>query len=105
MGNDLISFSQPPERRRLTKTERALVQRAEDDRNTLLFEARKQEFTTALRKRLSENALYDVRDVAELAQDLAGGDQFLAAMLIPIVQEFTRQTTREVRNFGNGRGF
>ncbi|MEU9779652.1 hypothetical protein AB0H92_01450 [Streptomyces phaeochromogenes] len=108
MGNELTlgGFGQQPERRgRLSRDQRALVQRAEHDRDVLLFEAKKQEFTAALRLRMTESAMHDVTDVVNLARQLAGNDAFLAQELGKVVGEFTRQTTHDVRSFGNGLGF
>ncbi|MGW0864697.1 hypothetical protein [Streptomyces sp. NPDC002611] len=107
MGSELTlgGFGQQPERRgRLTRDQRALVQRAEHDRDALLFEAKKQEFTAALRLRLTESAMYDVTDVVGLARQLAGNDPFLAQELGKLAGEFTRQTAQDIRSFGNGLG-
>ncbi|MGW0495762.1 hypothetical protein ACWD0Z_10135 [Streptomyces sp. NPDC003007] len=108
MGNELMlgGFGQQPERRgRLTRDQRALVQRAEHDRDALLFEAKKQEFKAALRKRATDTAMYDITDVTQLAQQLAQGNPYLAQQLDIIVKSFTNETARDVRNFGNGLGF
>ncbi|WP_435212638.1 hypothetical protein [Streptomyces sp. bgisy034] len=107
MGSELTlgGFGQQPERRgRLSKDQRALVRRAEHDRDTLLYEAKKQEFTAALRKRQTDNALYDITDVTHLAQELAAGDPYLAQQLDIIVKSFTRETASDLRRFGNGLG-
>ena len=102
----LGGFGQQPERRgRLTRDQRALVQRAEHDRDALLFEAKKQEFKAALRKRATDTAMYDITDVTQLAQQLAGGNPYLAQQLDIIVKSFTNETARDVRSFGNGLGF
>jgi len=108
MGSDLTlgGFGQQPERRgRLSRDQRALVQRAEHDRDVLLFEAKKQEFTAALRKRQTDNAMYDIADVTHLAQELAVGNPYLAQQLDIIVKSFTHETVRDHRSFGNGLGF
>ncbi|MDX2697463.1 hypothetical protein [Streptomyces ipomoeae] len=108
MGNELMlgGFGQQPERRgRLTRDQRALVQRAEHDRDALLFEARKQEFTAALRLRMTEGAMHDVTDVVNLARQLGGDDPYLLRELGKLQQEFTRQTAHDIRSFGNGLGF
>jgi hypothetical protein len=58
------------------------------------------EVRAMLRKRITEEGMRDVTDVGHLAQELAAGDQFIAAMLIPIVQDFARQTANDIRSFG-----
>ncbi|MGW3931332.1 hypothetical protein ACWECC_24980 [Streptomyces microflavus] len=108
MGNELMlgGFGQEPERRgRLTREQRELVRRAEHNRDALLFEAKKQEFKAALRKRAADSALYDITDVTHLAQQLAEGNPYLAQQLDGIVKTFTNETARDIRNFGNGTGF
>ncbi|MBD2828149.1 hypothetical protein ID875_06965 [Streptomyces globisporus] len=105
MGSELMfgGFGQEPERRgRLNRDQRALQARADRDRTNLLYEAQKQEFTAALRTRMSQNGLQDARDVGELARELAGDDPFLASLLGPIAEEFGRQVVRDVRYFGKG---
>jgi DNA polymerase III delta prime subunit len=87
---------------RASKAERAMQQREQQEATNLMFEARKQEATALLRKRMSETAMYDVQDVGELARELANGDAFLASLLVPIVEEFARQTVRDIRTFGHG---
>ncbi|WP_416982943.1 hypothetical protein [Streptomyces sp. T028] len=107
MGSELTlgGFGQQPERRgRLSKDQRALVRRAEHDRDALLYEAKKQEFTAALRLRMTESAMHDVTDVVNLARQLAGNDPYLAQELTKLVGEFSRQTAHDVRSFGNGLG-
>ncbi|MFC8829030.1 hypothetical protein ACFT9I_27195 [Streptomyces sp. NPDC057137] len=89
---------------RPSKDQRALQARAERDRTNLLYEAQKQEFTEALRLRLTQNVMYDISDVVGLAEQLAAGNPYLAVELHKVVQEFARQSGRDVRNFGNGLG-
>ena len=111
MGNEIMlgAYGQPRSNRgvlaRATKAERALQQRESLEAATLLYEARRQEAVAMLRKRMSEAALYDIRDVGELAANLAGEDRFFAAMLVPIVEEFSRQTAQDIRSFNNGLSF
>ncbi|WP_369042472.1 hypothetical protein [Streptomyces sp. Midd1] len=110
MGSELMlgGFGQSESRKsvmRASKTERAMQQREQEAAANLLFEARKQEFTAALRQRATQNAMHDVRDVGTEARDLADGDPFLASLLIPLVEEFQRQTVRDIRTFGNGLSF
>jgi len=90
---------------RASKAQRAMHQREQETVANLLFEARKQEAIAVLRRRMADTAMYDVRDVGELACDLANGDPFLANLLVPIVEEFSRQTVRDIRAFGNGLTF
>ncbi|WP_103530557.1 hypothetical protein [Streptomyces sp. SM11] len=107
MGTDLTlgSYGNQPERRpRPTKQQRDLVRRAEQDRDALLYEAKKQEFTAALRLRLTEGALHDVTDVVSLARQLSAGDPYLTQELSKLVSDFTRETARDLRSFGNGLG-
>lgn len=87
---------------RPSREQRALQARADRDRTGLMYEAQKQEFKGALRQRLTENALHDVTEVVGMARQLAGGDAYLAAELHKIVQEFSRQAGRDIRDFGNG---
>ncbi|MFC8080346.1 hypothetical protein ACFUN8_33000 [Streptomyces sp. NPDC057307] len=89
---------------RQSKEQRALQARAKRDGANLLYEAQKQELTAALRMRLTENAMHDITDVVGLAQQLSAGDPYLAQELHKIVQDFARQSGRDVRNFGNGLG-
>ncbi|WP_354401200.1 hypothetical protein [Streptomyces sp. PvR018] len=55
-----------------------------------------------LRKRMTEDAAQDITDVAQLTQQLAGNDQWVASLLIPLVQEYARTTTRDIKDFGRG---
>ncbi|WP_427921147.1 hypothetical protein [Streptomyces sp. cg40] len=58
------------------------------------------ELRAMFRKRIVEDGMRDVTDVVEVAQQLAAGDQFVASLLIPIVQDFARQTSQDIRSFG-----
>ncbi|MCX4699014.1 hypothetical protein [Streptomyces sp. NBC_01373] len=52
---------------------------------------------------MTDDALSDVQEVGKLAQELADDDPFIASLLIPVVQEFTRATAQDIREFGRGR--
>ncbi|MBK6017009.1 hypothetical protein [Streptomyces sp. MBT53] len=58
------------------------------------------ELRAMFRKRITEDGMRDIADVTQVAVQLAAGDQFLATLLIPIVQEYGRQTAQDIRNFG-----
>ena len=58
------------------------------------------EVRAMLRKRITEDGMHDVTEVGQVAQQLANGDPFIGAMLIPIVQESARQTANDIRHFG-----
>ena len=110
MGSELMlgGFGQGDDRRglisRASKAQREMQQREQQTGAELLFLARKQEVTAALRHRMTQNAMHDVMDVVVLAERLAGGDPFLAQELTKIVGEFTRTTADDIRTFGNGLG-
>ncbi|WP_405970884.1 hypothetical protein OG496_12330 [Streptomyces sp. NBC_00988] len=111
MGNDLIlgGYGQPEERRGWLSPKQSAVQREFQQREErasaeLLFNARKQQATAALRMHLTETAMHDVTDMVSLARQLAGGDPLLAQELGKLVAEFNRQTARDIRSFGNGLG-
>ncbi|WP_411112939.1 hypothetical protein [Streptomyces sp. 029-5] len=108
MGGELSLFGGSDERRgglapRQSRGERAVMRKAETNLAALVTSGRHEEVKAMLRKRLTEDAMQDVTDVGRLAQELAGTDQFLATLLIPIVQEYARTTARDVRDFGRGR--
>jgi hypothetical protein len=109
MGADLSLFGGSEERRggmlapRQSRAQRSAEQRAEVELFQLVASGRQEEVKAMLRKRLTEDAMQDVTDVGRLAQELAGTDQFLATLLIPIVQEYARTTARDIRDFGRGR--
>jgi hypothetical protein len=90
---------------RRNRDRRTVARQAERNLNKLVASARHEEAKAVLRKRLAENGMQDVTDVAHLAQELANGDQYVAGLLIPIVQEFGRQTARDIRDFGRGTDF
>ncbi|MFI5888110.1 hypothetical protein [Streptomyces sp. NPDC051554] len=109
MGSELMLGGGQAEDRgwlaRPSKVQREIQRREEREGANLMYEAKKQEFTAALRKRLMENAVHDVTDVVVLAEQLSAGDQFLAQELGKLIGEFTRQTAQDIRSFGNGLGF
>jgi hypothetical protein len=90
---------------RHSRAVREIAQRAELDLAELLARGRYQEVRAILRKRMTEDGMQDVTDVGHLAQALAGGDQFIATLLVPMVQEFARTTARDIQNFGRGIDF
>lgn len=110
MGGELMLGGYGQERRRgflaprQSREQRALGERAELELSSLVNSGRQEEVKAMLRKRLTEDGMQDVTDVGRLAQELAAGDQFVASLLIPIVQEFARTTARDIRDFGRGRG-
>jgi hypothetical protein len=110
MNGDLMPshYGQPEERHgllvRQSRAMRTVQRRAELDLYQLVLSSRYEEIKAMLRKRLAEDGMQDVTDVGHLAQELANGDQFVASLLIPIAQEFARQTARDIRDFGRGRG-
>lgn len=89
---------------RPTRQQRRAVERADIELFQLAASGRHEEVKAMFRKRLTEDAMQDVTDVAGLARELAGEDQYLASLLIPIVQEYARTTARDIRDFGRGRG-
>lgn len=105
-SNLVLGNFEPDDRRglfaRQSRAQRSVQERAELDVLKLVAGAKKQEYTALLRKHMTEYGMEDIADVGRLAQELADGDQFIAAALIPIVQEFARQTARDVRDFGRG---
>jgi hypothetical protein len=88
--------------RRSSRAMREIQQRGELDLAQLINSGRQAEARAMVRRRLAEDGMADVADVGNLARDLANGDQFLASLLIPIVQEFARTTARDIREFGRG---
>ena len=89
---------------RPTRRQRAAMERADIDLFQLVSNGRAEEVKAMFRKRLTEDAMQDVTDVAGVARELAGQDQYLASLLIPIVQEYASATARDIRDFGRGRG-
>ncbi|HEV3170383.1 MAG TPA: hypothetical protein VGZ32_08595 [Actinocrinis sp.] len=112
MSNDLMLFGggdqggrgRRGEVARPTRRQRAAVERADIELFGLVSAGKQEEVKAIFRKRLTEDAMQDVTDVAGLARELAGNDQYIASLLIPIVQEYARTTTRDIRDFGRGRG-
>lgn len=106
MGSELMFGGQPDERRgamvRRSGVQRDIERRAERAGAELMYEAGKQEFTAMLRKRCAERGIYDIADVAQLARELADGDPFIGGLIVPVVQEFARQTAVDVRTLGQG---
>lgn len=113
MGSELETFSgggggvERARRRgevaRPTRRQRQAVERADIDRFQLLAHGEREELKSMFRKRLVEMGMEDVTDVANMARELAGDDEYVASLLIPIVQEYARTTARSVRDFGRGR--
>lgn len=109
MSNELALFGGGSQGRRgevarSTRRQRAAVERADIELFQLAAHVRHAEMTAMFRKKLTEDGMQDVTDVAGLARELSGGDQYVASLLIPIVQEYARTTTRDIRDFGRGRG-
>ncbi|WP_405954303.1 hypothetical protein [Streptomyces phaeochromogenes] len=103
--SDLIRYEGGGSRaaaRRSSRAMREIQQRGELDLAQLINTGRQAEARAMVRRRLAEDGMADVADVGNLARDLANGDQFLASLLIPIVQEFARTTARDIREFGRG---
>ncbi|MGR6971412.1 hypothetical protein ACU639_17795 [Streptomyces cynarae] len=111
MGNELMLFGggdqggrgRRGEVARPTRRQRAAVERADIELFQLASHGRHEEMKAMFRKRLVEDGMQDVTDVATLARELAGEDQYVASLLIPIVQEYARTTARDIRDFGRGR--
>ncbi|MFJ2213481.1 hypothetical protein ACIQVO_13570 [Streptomyces sp. NPDC101062] len=109
MGGELSLFGGSDERRsglapRQSRGERAVMRKAETNLAALVTSGRHEEVKAMLRKRLTEDGMQDINDVGKLAEELAGTDQFIASLLVPIAQEFARSTARDIRDFGRGRG-
>ncbi|MEZ0111683.1 hypothetical protein ABH920_005701 [Catenulispora sp. EB89] len=106
MGKDLMFGGQPDERHgaltRRSGVQREIERRAERTGAELMYQAGKQEFTAMLRKRRAEQGMHDIADVGNLARELADGDPFLGSLLVPVVEEFARQTAYDVRALGRG---
>lgn len=103
--SDLIRYNRGGGRaaaRRQSRAMREVQERGELDLAQLVSSGRQYEARAMVRRRLAEDGMQDVADVGQLARELANGDQFLASLLIPIVQEFARTTTRDVHDFGRG---
>ncbi|MFE4370410.1 hypothetical protein ACFRMN_19625 [Streptomyces sp. NPDC056835] len=108
MGGELNLFGGEEQRgaliRRQSRAQRAAQGRAEVELFQLVASGRQEEVKAMLRKRLTEDGMQDISDVGKLAEELAGTDQFVASLLVPIAQEFARSTARDIRDFGRGRG-
>ena len=105
----MLSGGRYPERRQRREGARqsrevgALQHRGELDIAQLVNNGRAEEVKAILRKRITEDGMQDVADIARLTMDLVGNDPFLANLLIPIAQEFARTTARDIRDFGRRR--
>ncbi|NEA56399.1 hypothetical protein G3I60_20175 [Streptomyces sp. SID13666] len=99
-----------PERRprreaaRHSRQERELVHRHNLDIGQLMATGKHEEVKAILRKQFTEDGMQDVVDIANLARDLVGEDPFLAALIVPIAQEYARTTSRDIRDYGRRRG-
>lgn len=102
MSSELERFSGGGGVARFTRAQRREVERADAELFRLVSAGRHEEVKAIIRKRLTESGMEDIADVCRLAQDLAGGDPFVASQLIPIVQEYARTTARDIRDFGRG---
>lgn len=87
---------------RPTRQQRQAVERADLELFQLGASGQYAQMAAMFRKKLVEDGMQDVTDVAHLARELAGEDQYVASLLIPIVQEYARTTAREIRDFGRG---
>lgn len=104
--SDLIRYEGGGSRaaaRRPSRAMRGVQQRGELDLAELFNTGRHQEVRAMMRKRFTEDGMQDITDVGQLARELVGDDQYLASLLIPIVQEFARATARDIRDFGRRR--
>lgn len=102
MGSELQLFSGGGGIARPTRAQRRELERADTELFQLVTAGRQEEVKAIIRKRLTESGMEDVTDVASYARDLAGGDAYIASLLIPIVQEYARTTARDIRDFGRG---
>ncbi|MDQ0776328.1 broad-specificity NMP kinase [Streptomyces aurantiacus] len=105
MGNELSLFGGEEHEALVPRrgyAERKVMRRAEANFAALVTSGKHEEVKAMLRKRLTEDAAQDITDVAQLAQQLAGNDQWVASLLIPLVQEYARTTTRDIKDFGRG---
>ncbi|GAA3894426.1 hypothetical protein GCM10023084_54040 [Streptomyces lacrimifluminis] len=101
--SDLIRYEGGSSRavaRRSSRAMQEIQQRGELDLAQLINSGRQVEARAMVRRRLTEDGMTDVADVGQRARELARGDQFLASLLIPIVQEFAQTTARDIREFG-----
>ncbi|MGW1006874.1 hypothetical protein [Streptomyces sp. NPDC002520] len=65
---------------------------------------RHEEMKSMVRKKLTGDAMRDFREAADLTRELAGEDEYVAPLLIPVVQDYARTTARDMYDFGRGRG-
>lgn len=86
-------------RRPARRDQRDLQRRTQANMANLISNANVKVLQAELRKRFTEKALLDTSDVTGLFKQLAGDDQVVAAALAPIVEEYVRQSARDVRNF------
>lgn len=103
MGNELELFSGGGGVARPTRAQRRAVERADIELFQLVHAGKQEEVKAIIRRRLVESGMEDVTDVANFARELAGGDAYIASLLIPMVQEYARTTARDIRDFGRGR--
>jgi len=101
---ELRSFSQGGGRGELSKRGsrelRAVQEGGTLDLTRLAGESDYTELRAMFRKRITEDGMRDVSDVVQVAQQLAAGNEFIASLLIPIVQDYARQTAQDIRSFG-----
>ncbi|MET9222826.1 hypothetical protein ABZX65_29275 [Streptomyces sp. NPDC003300] len=110
MGSDLVrrGYDLPERRPRREAARQArefgeIQHRGELDIAQLVNTGKHEEVRAILRKRITEDGIQDVTDIAHLTVELAGNDPFLASLLVPIAQEFARTTARDIRDFGRRR--
>ena len=102
MGSELERFRGGGEVARFSRAQRREVERLDMELFRLVNEGRQEEVKAIIRKRLIESGMEDVTDAADYARQLAGGDAYIASLLIPMVQEYARTTARDIRDFGRG---
>lgn len=102
MGSELERFRGSGGVARSTRAQRREVERADVALFRLVNAGRQEEVKAIIRRRLVESGMEDVTDVANFARELAGGDAYIASLLIPMVQEYARTTARDIRDFGRG---
>jgi hypothetical protein len=106
MNTDLMLYGRArrgSEVARPTRRQRQAAEHADIELFQLGASGQHAQMAAMFRKKLVEDGMQDVTDVANLARELAGEDQYVASLLIPIVQEYARTTAREIRDFGRGR--
>ncbi|MGW0996346.1 hypothetical protein ACWD5V_24275 [Streptomyces sp. NPDC002523] len=80
------------------------LERADIELFELASHGKHGEMKSMFRNELTDDAMREFREVADLTRELAGEDQYVAPLLIPIVQNFARTTARDMCDFGRGRG-